>query len=90
MATVRSALDIMGEFYDRERSNPDWLEWFLLNDITVPLAWLCFRGIASPTDEAIPFVNETWQSFCNVFQIDYLADFDNLDSMLEFIDAVES
>jgi hypothetical protein len=80
----------MGEFYDRERANEDWREWFLNNDIAIPLAWLCWRGIASPTDEAVLFVNETWLSFCEVFGIDYLADFDNLDSMLEFIDAVES
>ena len=86
MATVRQAIDIMGEFYDRERANEDWRDWFIANDIAIPLAWLAWRGIATPTEESVPFIDETWQSFCRSAGIDHHASFDTLDEFLDFLD----
>lgn len=86
MATVRQAIDILGEFYDRERGNEGWREWFILNDIAIPLAWLSWRGIAAPTDMAVEFIDETWNSFCDTIKIDPHASFDSLDELIDFMD----
>lgn len=84
MATVRQALDIMGEFYDRERGNEDWQKWFIANDVAIPLAWMTFHGIANPTDLAVEYVDESWAKFCEVFRMDRHSSFDTLDDFLDF------
>ena len=84
MATVRQAVDIMGEFYDRERANEDWRDWFIVNDVAIPLSWLCFRGLAEPTDMSVEYIDETWVKFCDIFRVDHYASFDNLDDFLDF------
>jgi len=89
MANVRSALNVMGEFYDRERANPEWRDWFLLNDVAIPLAWLVWKGIATPTDESIIFIQETWDSFCLGIGIDTHAEFDTLEDMIDFLEIID-
>lgn len=86
MATVRQAVDILGEFYDRERGNEDWRDWFILNDIGIPLAWLGWRGLATPTDDSVQFIDETWQAFCEALGVDSHAEFDSLDDLIDFLD----
>lgn len=86
MFRLQSAINILGEFYDRERANEDWHDWFISNDIAIPLAWLSWRGIATPTKESAIFIEETWQSFCRSAGIDHHAEFDNLDDFLDFLD----
>jgi hypothetical protein len=85
VATVQQALDIMGEFYHVNRQNENWTEFFSVHDLTFPLSYLYWVGMATPQEAASPYITETWKAFCAVFDIDYHASFDSLDEFDEFL-----
>jgi hypothetical protein len=83
MATLRSVTDVLGEFYNENRSNPDWQEFFAVHDIAMPLAWMTWQGYAKPTEISYGFINETWVSFCESFEVDSSNDFASLDELMD-------
>jgi len=88
MATVQQVTNIMGEFYHRNKTNEDWQPFFIAYDLSIPLSYLAWAGMVTPTEASLPFIDDTWKEFCKVFEIDPLASFDNLDEFEDFIDAV--
>lgn len=87
MATVRSAIDIMGEFYHDNRTNEAWQPFFTAYDVGIPLAYLGWVGLATPTDDAVQYIDEAWQAFCEVFGVDHYNDFESLSDFTEFVDS---
>ncbi len=85
MATLRSVTDILGEFYQKNKDNPDWQEFFTIHDIAMPLAWLAWQGYAKPTEISTDFINETWVFFCELFEVDYTNDFADLDEFTAYV-----
>ena len=89
MATVQQVTDIMGEFYSRELESELYQPFFDCNDIGMPVAFMCWRGMATPTEKSTYYLNSTWIEFCEMFEIDPLCQFDTLDEFLEFLTSVE-
>jgi hypothetical protein len=68
--------NILGDLwlYYREdaKNNDAWNEFFIVNDISLPLAYMIAKDIAlvSGDGSAEEFIDETWNSFCEYINID--------------------
>lgn len=71
-----SKCDILGDVwvYYREdiKGNEAWEEFFSYNDIALPLAYILKSNYATINEDsdAVGYINETWETFCNYISID--------------------
>lgn len=67
---------IIGELwlYYREEAedNDAWNDFFTINDLALPLAYMIYSGIAivSGDGSAEEYIDETWEMFCKYIEID--------------------
>lgn len=54
------------------------------NDLGVPLAVAIIQGCATPTEKGVGFINESFDSFCELLDIDNYGDYEDIDAMIEF------
>lgn len=82
MPTVQQVVNVLGEFYSRHMADDNWQEFFAANNIAMPTAYLASRGLVIPTNEVALYLNETWNSFCDIFEADPDLEYENLDDFL--------
>lgn len=64
--------------------NRDFFTDFVIyNDLGIPLAQVVTYSLADLTEEGQNFLEETWQEFCILLDIDPDDEYDNLDDMIE-------
>jgi hypothetical protein len=62
--------DIIGQFSELFKDSKKYQEFFKINDIGVPLAYLSSNGMATPTVEGEEMIQETWLELCKEFDTD--------------------
>ena len=88
MATVRSVIGVLGDFYDIYRVDEDYQEMFAIYDIGFPLAWMTWKGVATPNEVGSQAIQETWYAFCEAFRIDPHNDFESFVELAEFLESL--
>lgn len=78
---------VLGEFWLNYREdaeqNEAWSEFFNLNDIGLPLSFTLAEGLVSgATAEAVTFVEQTWELFCEYLDLDSDEFYESLSAML--------
>jgi len=88
MSTVQSVIGVLGDFYDMYREEPEYQELFYIHDIGFPLAWLTWKGTATPTEWGAKAIGETWYAFCNAMRVDPHNEFESFTEMQEFLESL--
>jgi hypothetical protein len=75
---------ILGELWlnyrEEAQTNEEWKNFFEYNDVSLPLAYLIWQDMVTPSKsgEAVIFVDETWEIFCDYLVIDPIELYEDL------------
>jgi len=78
--------EILTELYMNFADDPEWETFFEKNDMGVPLALLIVNEACVATEDGMGWVQQSWNDLCEILDIDFFADYDSLEAMLEFSD----
>lgn len=81
MTDIDVQIDILGNFYLNYKDDSSVIEFIEFNDIGLPLAYLASEGLCKPTDQAIIYIQETFNMLLGVMGIEDIG-FDSLDHLL--------
>lgn len=82
MMTFPARCKILAEFYGDYRGDDKYLDFFEANDLGLPLAFAIYSKLVETSTQAEKIINETWKAFCDLLNLDYEGDFDDLAKML--------
>jgi len=54
------------------------------NDLGFPAAVLVVNGAVTLTDAGRSFIEQTWQSFCEVVEVDHYGEYSSLEDVMTF------
>lgn len=77
-------VEILHDFYMDYSGSEEYDEFISLNDLGFPAAILLYTDAATLTDKGMTHVNDTWNAFCELLEVDSYGEYDNLDSLMEF------
>ena len=80
--------EILGDLWIEYRDDDNFKDFIEYNDIGLPLAYAVSSELATATPKGELYVNETWDLFIDSLGLDYNAEYESLDEMLE--QAIES
>jgi len=86
MPSLQSMIGVLGDFYDMYRDEPEYSQLFYTHDIGFPLAWMTWKGVASPTDIGKGAVYESWSAFCEAIRVNPDGEFESFTQMREFME----
>lgn len=75
-------VEILSDLY--MENSEEYEEFISDNDIGVPLSVLITQGCATPSDKGIEYINQSFDSFCELLDIDRHGDYNSFDEMIEF------
>lgn len=75
-------VEILNDLYMDHYDNYD--EFISDNDLGVPLAVLMIQGCAIPSDDGVGFINQSFDAFCELLDIDNHGEYEDIDSMIDF------
>ena len=78
---------VLSEFWLNWRDEDEFYDFFDFYDLGMPLAALVFGEYATVTDTGVIAIEEAWDGFCALFDIDKYGEFSSLDEVLEFVNA---
>jgi hypothetical protein len=84
---LQSAVNILGEFFSLEYDNPQFTPLFDSHDIGFPLAYHVWSGLATVTDDGARYIEQTWNDFCSMYEVDPYNEFNTLDEFLSFYES---
>lgn len=88
MLPLKARCEILYSYYMDWAENSDYNRFIEVNDVGLPCACLFVVGKITLTDSGIESVNDTWNDFCLVLNIDPDSDYRDLDEMmLDFLDS---
>ena len=73
--------DILSEVYIWYKDQPVFDDWSRVNDVGLPLAYLSSRGFCEVTEEGQQMITESWQSLCNLLDLDSAGEYETLEAM---------
>lgn len=62
----------------------EYEDFILDNDLGVPLAVLIVQGCATPTDKGTQHVSDSFDSLCEILEIDKYGDYETIETMIGF------
>jgi hypothetical protein len=74
--------ELLHDFYMANLNNDEYSEFIQINDVGFPIAYLAVMGYADPTPVGVLAVNETWNSLCEMLEIDPLAEYAGIEEMM--------
>lgn len=74
--------DFARQFTTGEVDREFFSDFLIYNDLGLPLAQCVVYGLAKPTTEGNAVILETWNSMCNLLEIDPNDDYDDFDEMI--------
>ena len=83
MLAFETRCEILYHFYMEYAGDAEYTEFIEVNDTGVPCAYLLIGGQAILTDSGMDSVEQTWQAFCDLLEIDSYGDYDGLDAMMD-------
>lgn len=82
MTNIETQIDILGNFYINYKEDKSIKEFIEFNDIGLPLAYLTSEGLCNPTDQAIIYIQETFNMLLGSMGLEDTG-FDSLESLLD-------
>ncbi len=79
--------EIMHEFYINNANDPEWIDFFEVNDLGFPAATLSVLNAATLNAVGMQFVNDTWIELCNTIGIDYHGEYNTLQDIVDLVNA---
>ena len=80
-------VDILADLYLEYNEDEAFADFFQMNNLGVPLA-LALRagGVDTLTEDGERWINESWDDFCDLLQVDPEGEYTGIDGILEFSD----
>jgi hypothetical protein len=66
------------DYREEAKGNQVWGDFFAWADISLPLAYVAWQGIATIKSDSKSYVSEAWEVFCEMISIDANAKYENL------------
>jgi hypothetical protein len=63
--------------------DPDWIDFFAVNDVGVPAAVLSVLGVVTINKEGIKHVDDSFDAFCDALGVDKHGEYDSLYNILQ-------
>jgi len=82
MTDFSSQVNILGKLYADYKDEKTFRAFMEFNDIGLPLAYLCAEGLASPSDDGMRYIVETFELFMQTIGVEDTG-FENLDDVLD-------
>ena len=72
--------DILGSLHILygDTDNAGWKDFFAWSDLGLPMAWMASSSLITIKAEGKQYVNDAWNMFCTVIDIDANAKYDSL------------
>lgn len=81
MTSIKIKCEVLYELYMDYSDDPRYSDFLQVHDIGIPCAYLLVTDKAILTDSGRESVEETWQEFCNLLEIDSYGDYEDLYDM---------
>jgi hypothetical protein len=81
MTNIDIQCDILGNFYLNYKDDSSIKEFIEFNDVGLPLAYLKSEGLCELTDQAILYINETFNLLLATLGVEDIG-YDSLDHLL--------
>jgi hypothetical protein len=85
MTEINNQIVILAQLYANHKEDKGFKDFVEYNDLGLPLAYLTSEGLASPTDDGIRYITETFEIFLGSLGLDDTG-FTSLDEMLNTIE----
>ena len=82
MTDFSSQVNILGKLYADYKDEKTFKAFIEYNDVGLPLAYLCAEGLASPSEDGMRYIVETFELFMQTIKVEDTG-FDNLDDVLD-------
>lgn len=83
--------EILGSLWilyrDDDAMADSWVEFFAWADVALPLSYMIWQNVATPKGDGKKFVEESWNVFCGMLNIDADAKWDSLQHMFDQVTA---
>lgn len=73
-------------YHDPDNKGDDLDTFFLTYDLGAPLCVAIYNGGAVANDVGEEWIEQAWEGFCELMQIDKYGKYDDWDSILDFLD----
>jgi hypothetical protein len=84
MLDTKEKAEIIFEFINDYRSDEAFEEFFMYNDLGVPMAVMIVNELVVLNEGGVQVLDETWESLCeNLNDADPEYDYENLDELIE-------
>lgn len=81
MTDFSNVCDILGELYSQYGEEKEFKDFIEFNDLGLPLAYMVRERLATPSDDGIRYIMETWELFLHSLGAEDTG-FANLDELL--------
>jgi hypothetical protein len=81
MTDFSNVCDILGELYSQYAEEKEFKDFIQFNDLGLPLAYMVRERLATPSDDGVRYVMETWELFLHSLGAEDTG-FANLDELL--------
>jgi len=82
MTDFSSQVNILGKLYADYKDEKTFRAFMEYNDVGLPLAYLTAEGLASPSEDGMRYIVETFELFMQTIGVEDTG-FDNLDDVLD-------
>lgn len=80
---------ILADLWINFRDTKDFNDFIEYNDIGLPLAYFVHTELVTPADQAIMYIEETFNLLCAALELDLEGDYETLNEMFDKSDNVD-
>lgn len=74
---------ILADLWINYRDDENFVDFIEYNDLGLPLAYLINTDLATPTDEGIKYIDETFSLLCAALELDIDGEYNSLIEMFK-------
>jgi len=74
---------ILADLWINYRDDEEFEDFISYNDLGLPLGYIVNTELATPTDQGILYINETFDLLCAALELDLEKDYESLQQMFE-------
>lgn len=85
MTDLTNQIKILAELYSNYKDDKGFADFIEFNDLGLPLAYFANEGLATPSEDALRYIAETFELFIGSLGIEDTG-FTSLDEMLNYLE----
>lgn len=74
---------ILADLWINYRDDEEFEDFISYNDLGLPLGYIVNTELATPTDQGMLYINETFDLLCAALELDLEKDYESLQQMFE-------